>query len=83
MEYLQWLQDEVLEEEATLLEEAEESQIAGFKHKEIAARDKKEQQPSKKARGKYCGDTAVKMKGANSCERCVSAGQDCLVYPSK
>ena len=83
MEYLQWLWDEVLEEEATLLKEAEGSQIAGFKCKEIAVRDKEEQQPSKKARGKYCGDAAVKMKGANSCERCVSAGQDCLVYPSK
>ena len=77
MEYLQWLQDEVLEEEA------EGSQVAGFKHKEIAAGDKEEQWPSKKAREKYCGGAAVKMGGANSCERYVSTGQDCLVYSSR
>jgi len=41
VEYLQWLQDEVLEEEATLLEGAEGSQVVGFKHKKIATRDKK------------------------------------------
>jgi len=61
MEYLQQLWDEVLEEEATLLERAEEFQVMGSKHKEIAARDKEEQQTSKKARGKYHRDTAVKM----------------------
>jgi len=37
MEYLQWLQDEVLEEEATLLEGAEGSQVMGSKHKKVAA----------------------------------------------
>ena len=41
MEYLQWLQDEVLEEEATLLEGTEGSQVMGSKHKEVAARDEK------------------------------------------
>jgi len=40
MEYLQQLQDEVLEEEATLLEGAEGSQVAGSKCKEVAAGDK-------------------------------------------
>jgi len=49
MEYLQQLQDEVLEEEATLLEEAEGSQIAGSKHKEVATGDEEVQQLSKKA----------------------------------
>jgi len=87
MEYLQRLQDKVLEEEATLLEKAEESQVTGSLHKEISARDKEEQQPSKKAKGKqqgkYCEGITVKMGGANPCERYVSAGQDCLVYPSK
>jgi len=39
VEYFQQLWDEVLEEEAALLERAEESQIAGSKHKNIAARD--------------------------------------------
>ena len=77
----------MLEEEATLLEGAERSQVIESKHKEIAARNKKVQQPSKKAKGKqpekYYGGAAVKMGGANSCERCVSAGQDCLVYPSR
>jgi len=43
MEYLQWLQDEVLEEEATLLEGTEGSQVMGSKHKEVAARDEKGQ----------------------------------------
>jgi len=87
MEYLQWLQDEVLEEEAALLEGAEGSQVAGSKCKEIAAGDKEVQRPSKKARGKqlgkYCGGAAVKMGGANPYERCVSARQDCLVHPSR
>ena len=40
MEYLQQLWDKVLEEEAALLEGAEGSQIAGSKHKDIAAKDK-------------------------------------------
>ena len=39
MEYLQQLRDEVLEEEAALLEGAEGSQIAGSKCKEVAAGD--------------------------------------------
>jgi len=42
LEYLQQLQDKVLKEEATLLEEAEESQVVGSKHKEITARDEEE-----------------------------------------
>jgi len=87
MEYLQWLRDEVLEEEATLLERAEGFQVAESKCKEVAAGDKEVQWPSKKARekqpGKYCGGVAMKMGGANPCERCVSARQDCLVHPSR
>jgi len=86
-EYLQWLRDEVLEEEAVLLEGAEGSQAAGFKRKEVAAGDDEEQWPSKKARrkqpGKYRGGAAVKMGGSNPCERCVCAGQNCLVHPSR
>jgi len=86
-EYLQRLWDKVLEEEATLLEGAEGSQVAGSKCKEAATGDEEEQQPSKKARGKqlgkYCGGAAVKMGGATPCKRCVCAGQDCLVYPSR
>jgi len=87
MEYLQRLQDEVLEEETALLEGAEESQVAGSKHKEIATGNEKVQRPSKKARGKqlgkYCGGVAVKIGGSNPYERCVCTGQDCLVYSSK
>jgi len=83
MEYLQQLRDEVLEEEAALLEGAEGSQVAGSKHKEVAARDEEVQWPSKKARGKqpekYRGGAAMKMGGTNPCERCMSARQDCLV----
>jgi len=59
----------------------------GSKCKEVATRDKEGQWPSKKTRrkqlGKYHGDAAVKMGGANPCERCVSAGQDCLVHSSR
>jgi len=77
----------VLEEEAILLEGAEGSQVMGSKHKEVATRDKKGQQLSKKAKEKqpekYCGGVTIKMEGANLCERCVSTGQDCLVYPSR
>jgi len=51
MEYLQRLQDKVLEEEAALLEGAEGSQVMGSKCKEIATRDKEVQWPSKKATG--------------------------------
>jgi len=42
----------MLEEEAALLEGAERSHDLGSKCKDIAARDKKEQQLSKKSRGK-------------------------------
>jgi len=77
----------VLEEEAALLEGAEGSQVAGSKRKEVAAGDKEVQQPFKKARekqpGKYRGGAAMEMGGANLCERCVSARQDCLVHPSR
>jgi len=87
LEYLQQLQDEMLEEEAALLEKTEESQVAGSKCKEIAAGDKKEQWPSKKAKEKqpekYCRGITVKMGGANPCERCVSAKQDYLVHLSR
>ena len=77
----------MLEEETILLEGAEESQITGSKHKKVVVRDKEEQQLFKKAREKqlekYCKDTTVKMGGANSCERCVNARQNCLVHPSR
>ena len=86
-EYLQHLQDEVLEEEATLLKGAEGSQVMGSKRKEVAAGDEEEQRLSKKTRekqpGKYYGDAAVKIGGATPCKRCVCAGQDCLVHPSR
>jgi len=87
LEYIQQLQDKVLEKETTLLEEAERFQVVGSKCKEVAAGDKEGQWPSKKAKEKqqekYCGGTIVKMGSANSCERCVSTGQDCLVYSSR
>ena len=73
----------MLEEEAALLERAEESQVAGSKRKEVAAGGEEEQWPSKKARGKYRGGAIVKMGGATPCERCVCARQDCLVHPSR
>ena len=70
-----------------LEEEAEGSQVMGSKRKNIAARDKEGQWPSKKARGKqpgkYCRGATVKMGGANPYERCVCARQDCLVHSSR
>ena len=55
----------MLEEEAALLEKAEEFQVMGSKHKKVTTGDEEEQQPSKKARGKqpgkYRGGAAVKM----------------------
>ena len=42
VEYLQQLQDKVLEEEATLLERTEGSQVVGSKHKEVATGDEEE-----------------------------------------
>ena len=83
MEYLHRLRDEVLEEEAILLEKAEGSQVTGSKQKEVAAGDKEGQWPSKKARKKYHRDAAVKMGGSNPCKRCVCTGQDCLVHFSR
>ena len=83
MEYLQQLQDKVLEEEAALLEGAEGSQVAGSKRKEVATGGEEEQWPSKKARGKYHRGAAVKIGSSNPCERCVCARQDCLVHPSR
>ena len=82
-EYLQQLWDKVLEEEAALLEGAEGSQVMGSKRKEVTAGDEEEQWPSKKARGKYHRGVAVKMRGSNPCERCVCAGQNCLVHLSR
>ena len=77
----------MLEEEAALLEGAEESQVTGSKYKEIAARDKEGQWPSKKAREKqpvkYHEGAIVKIGGASPCERYVSARQDCLVHLSR
>ena len=87
MEYLQRLWDEVLEEEATLSERAEGSQVVRSKYTEVATRNEEMQRPFKKARGKQLGKyrrgATVKMGGSNPCERCVCAGQDCLVHPSR
>ena len=77
----------MLEKETTLLEGAKKSLIAESKCKEVAAGDKEVQWPSKKAKEKqpekYHRSAAVKIGGANPYERYMSAGQDCLVYPSK
>jgi len=65
IEYLQRLRNEILEEEAALLEGAKGFQAVGSKRKEVATGDEEGQQPLKKARGKqpgkYRGGAAVKM----------------------
>ena len=87
LEYLQQLWDKVLVEETTLLKSIKRSQVIGSKYKEVTSKDKKGQQPSKKAREKqqekYHRDATVKIGGANPCERYVSTRQDCLVYHSR
>jgi len=84
VEYLQQLWDKMLEEEATLLEGAEGSQVIGSKCKEVAAGDEEGQQPSKKARekqlGKYCRGAAVKIGGSNPYEKCVCTRRVILLY---
>jgi len=52
LEYLQQLQNKVLEEEVALLEGAKESQIMEPKYKEAFLRDNMDCQPFKKAKGK-------------------------------
>jgi len=77
----------VIVEDTILLEGSERFQVMESKCKEVTSRDEKGHRPPKKAKerqqGKYHGGTAVKMGGANLCERCVSTRQDCLVYPSR
>ena len=69
-----------------LVEDTERSQIAESKHKKIIPGDKREYQPSKKTKEKqparYHRNAGVKIGGTNLYERCVCAGQDCLVHNS-
>jgi len=85
VEYLQQLRDEVLEEEAALLEGAEGSQVVGSKHKEVAAGGEEEQRPSKKARGKQPGkyrrDATVKMGGATPARGVCAPGRIAWCIP--
>jgi len=55
----------VLEEEAALLEGAEEFQVAGSKCKEIAAGDEEVQWPFKKARGEATGEVLQRCSNEN------------------
>ncbi len=77
----------MLVEDATLLEGTERSQIIESKHKEVPLEDDRDYWPFKKAKGKqparYCRDNRVKIGSANPYERCVHAGQNCLVYSSR
>ena len=65
LEYIQQLQDELLVNNAALLEGVKEFQVMKSKCKEVILEDKRECWPSKKAKGKqparYCGDVGVKM----------------------
>jgi len=74
-------------EDTTFLKGTEESQIIRSKCKEVILGDNREYWTTKKAKEKqlarYCGDIGVKMEDDNPCERCVCAGQDCLVYNSR
>jgi len=47
------------------------------------ARREAEEKAQGKQPGKYCRGAAVKIGGANPCERYVSARQDCLVHSSR
>jgi len=87
LNYLQQLQNEVLAENTTFLESAEGSQIIKSKHKEVPLENDRDCQPSKKAKEKqltkYHRNNRIKIGGANPCERCVCAGQNCLVHNSR
>ena len=83
LEYIQRLWDKVIVEDTLLLEGTEGSQIVGYKHKKVASRDEERHWPSKKAKEKYHEVAIVKIGDANPCKRCVSTGQDCLVYYSR
>ena len=76
---------EMLEEQCYEMQQWHED--VESKYKEIAARDEEKQRLSKKSRrkqpGKYCWGAAVNMGGANTCERCMCARQDCLVHFSR
>jgi len=52
LEYLQQLQDKILEEEAIFLKGAKGFQIIGSKHKKVFPETNVDCQPSKKAKGK-------------------------------
>ena len=82
LEYLQQLQDKVLEEETALLEGAK-----GSKCKKVTAGDEEEQRPSKKAKKrqqeKYCGGITAKIGDANLYEKYISTVQNCLVHHSR
>ena len=52
LEYLQQLQDKVLEKEAALLEGTDRFQITESKYKEVTTGDEEGQRPSKKAKGR-------------------------------
>ena len=57
------------------------------KYKEIYPKDGADCQPSKKTKEKqpvrYCEDIRIKIGGANLCERCIYARQNCLVHNSR
>jgi len=65
LEYIQQLQDELLVNNAALLESVKGFQVIRSKCKEVTLEDKRECWPSKKAKEKqparYCGDVGVKM----------------------
>jgi len=79
LEYIQQLQDEVLEKEAALLEGAKGSQVVESKCKEVTVEDEEGQWPSKKARGKqpgkYCIGTIAKIGGSNPAKGMCAPGR--------
>ena len=84
LEYIQQVWDEIIVENTILLERTKRFQIIRSKCKKVTSRDKKGQQPSKKAKEKqmekYCGGITVKIGDANPYKRYVSTRQDCLVH---
>ena len=87
LKYFQQFWDKILEKDVTLLEDVEESQIVEPKYKKAPLGNNVDHKPSKKTKGKqlarYRGDIGIKMGGANPCERCVHAEQNCIVYNSR
>ena len=79
----QEMQRRYKEEQWLLVQLEEAAKLCRAEHMAQKARREAEEKAQGKQPGKYCRGAAVKIGGANPCERYVSARQDCLVHSSR